>query len=103
MKSWLWNGMLAAAIALPALSGMARAQDNDGCSNATLHGDYAFAVTGWILSPGQLWVPEFIVGIINVRGELLAIFDLQRLFGMPSRGLTDRSWAIVFGETVEQI
>jgi len=38
MKSWLWKGMLAAAIALPALSGMARAQstDNDGCTNATL-------------------------------------------------------------------
>jgi hypothetical protein len=42
MKSWLWQAMLAAAIALPALSGPARAQstDNDGCTNATLKGDY---------------------------------------------------------------
>jgi hypothetical protein len=27
MESWLWNGMLATAIALPALSGLARAGD----------------------------------------------------------------------------
>jgi hypothetical protein len=46
MKSWLWKGLLAAAIALPALTGMARAQstDDDGCTNATLKGDYAFVV-----------------------------------------------------------
>jgi hypothetical protein len=42
MKSWLWQGMLAAAITLTALSGIARAQsnDNDGCTNATLKGEY---------------------------------------------------------------
>jgi hypothetical protein len=46
MKSWLW---LAVAIALPALSGVASAQspDNDGCTNATLKGEYAFAVTAF--------------------------------------------------------
>jgi hypothetical protein len=44
MKSWLWQGMLATAIALPALSGVARAGGTDdfGCSNATLKGEYAF-------------------------------------------------------------
>ena len=35
MKSWLWKEMLAAAIVLPALSGVARA-DDFGCSDATL-------------------------------------------------------------------
>jgi hypothetical protein len=69
MKGGLWRGMLAAAIAFPALSGVAGAQDDDGCSNATLHGDYAFAVTGWNLSPDQLWVPEFIVGIAQFDGK----------------------------------
>jgi len=44
MKNWLSKGLLAAAIALPALSGAARAQDNDRCSDATLKGDYAFSV-----------------------------------------------------------
>src|SRR5260370_6036371 len=42
MKSWLWKGMLAAAIALPAPSGVARAQrtDVDGCSNPIPQGHY---------------------------------------------------------------
>jgi hypothetical protein len=89
MKSWIWNGMLAAAIALPALSGMARAQDNDGCSNATLHGDYAFAVTGWNLSPGQLWVPEFIVGIAQFDGKGKFIQVDYPADGLRTMGLTD--------------
>ncbi|MEA2776723.1 MAG: hypothetical protein QOF90_2129 [Acetobacteraceae bacterium] len=38
--------ILAAAIALPALSGAAQAQDYE-CSNATLNGEYAFAVTAY--------------------------------------------------------
>jgi hypothetical protein len=56
---------------LPALSSVARAQstDNDGCANATLKGDYAFAVTGWTLSPGPLWVPNFVVGIGRFDGN----------------------------------
>jgi len=43
MKNWIWRGALAAAIALPALSGIARAE-SPGCSNATLKGDYALSV-----------------------------------------------------------
>jgi hypothetical protein len=50
MKSWCWKGMLAAAIALPALSGVARA-DDFGCSNATLEGEYAFGVTSYTPPP----------------------------------------------------
>jgi hypothetical protein len=47
MNSWLVKGMLAAAIALPALSSAAWAGGTDdfGCSNATLKGEYAFGVT----------------------------------------------------------
>src|ERR1700730_3833992 len=64
MKSWLWKGMLAATIALPALSGVARAQsnDNDGCTNATLKGDYAFSVIDFIL-------PQVVVGIGRFDGK----------------------------------
>jgi hypothetical protein len=71
MKGCVWKGLLAAVIALPALSGVARAQrtDNEGCSNETLKGDYAFAVTGWLLSATQLWVPEFIIGITQFDGK----------------------------------
>ena len=46
MKSWLSKGMLAGAILLPALSGIARA-DDFGCSNATLKGEYAFGITAY--------------------------------------------------------
>ena len=71
MKSRLWKGVFATVIALPALSGMARAEsnDNDGCTNATLKGDYAFAVTGWTFSPGPLWIPNFVVGIGRFDGK----------------------------------
>jgi hypothetical protein len=47
MKSWLFRGMLASAIALPVLSGAAWAGGGEdfGCSNAVLKGEYAFGVT----------------------------------------------------------
>jgi hypothetical protein len=66
MKGWVWNGMLAAAIALPALSGAAREQrtDNDGCSNATLQGDYAFSVLSIFPAPGNV-----VVGIGRFDGK----------------------------------
>ena len=64
MKNWLWRGTLAATIALPALSGIARAQstDHDGCTNATLKGDYAFSVVDFI-------APLVVVGIGNFDGK----------------------------------
>jgi hypothetical protein len=48
------KGMLAAAIALPVLSGVARAGGTEdfGCSNATLTGEYAFGVTTYAPTPG---------------------------------------------------
>jgi hypothetical protein len=50
--------MLAAAIVLPVLSGIARAGGTDdfGCSNATLKGEYAFGVTNYI-------IPQVVAGI----------------------------------------
>jgi hypothetical protein len=67
MKTWFWNGMMAAAIAVPALSGAAWAggSDNFGCSNATLKGQYAFGVTNLI-------IPQVVAGIkvFDGRGNL---------------------------------
>ena len=53
MKSWFSKTMLGANIALLALSGVAQAGGTDdfGCSNATLKGEYAFGVTGYIPAP----------------------------------------------------
>jgi hypothetical protein len=54
MKSWLFRGVLASAIALPVLSGTAWAGGGEdfGCSNAVLKGEYAFGVTTYSPVPG---------------------------------------------------
>ena len=52
MKRWLWLGVMATGIAVPALSSAAWAGGTDdyGCSNATLKGEYAFGVTVYTLA-----------------------------------------------------
>jgi hypothetical protein len=63
--------LLAALITLLALSGTARAQgdDNDGCSNSTLKGDYAFTISGQILSPDGTSTLVNGVAITNFDGK----------------------------------
>ena len=64
MKRWLWVGAMATVIALPALSGAARAGGTDdyGCSNATLKGEYAFGVTNFT-------APQVVTGIKMFDGH----------------------------------
>ena len=33
--------------------------------------------------------PPFVRGIVNVRGQVVAVLDLKRLFGLPEQGLSD--------------
>jgi purine-binding chemotaxis protein CheW len=33
--------------------------------------------------------PAFILGIVNVRGRILPVLDLRKLFDLPEKGLTD--------------
>jgi purine-binding chemotaxis protein CheW len=33
--------------------------------------------------------PAFLLGLVNVRGRILPVFDLRRLFELPDQGLTD--------------
>jgi purine-binding chemotaxis protein CheW len=40
---------------------------------------------------------DFLVGVTNLRGEILPVFDLHRFFDLPSRGLTDQSRVVVLG------
>jgi chemotaxis signal transduction protein len=42
-------------------------------------------------------VPDFLTGIINLRGEVLAVIDLRKFFGLEERGLTELSRVIVLG------
>ena len=41
--------------------------------------------------------PPFVVGVTNLRGEILALFDLRHLLGLAV-GLTDLSRIVVLGE-----
>jgi hypothetical protein len=66
MKSSFWEGMLAAVIMLPALSGTALAQNNNGCSSATLQGDYAFSVINGAPGLQSPWVVG--LGTFDGRG-----------------------------------
>ena len=63
MKGWFFQRILTAAIALPALSLMARAGGTDdyGCSNATLKGEYAFGVTVYTPAPPPSPPPTTVV------------------------------------------
>lgn len=42
--------------------------------------------------------PDFVLGVVNLRGEVLAVMDLRRFFGVPVKGLTDLSRVAVLGE-----
>jgi purine-binding chemotaxis protein CheW len=41
--------------------------------------------------------PPFVAGVMNLRGQILAILDLRRFFELPNRGLTELSRVIVLG------
>ena len=39
--------------------------------------------------------PSFVVGIINVRGEILSVIDIKKFFDLPEKGLTDLNKVII--------
>jgi purine-binding chemotaxis protein CheW len=39
--------------------------------------------------------PAFVLGIINVRGQIVSVVDLRKFFELPAKGLTDLNRAIV--------
>lgn len=46
--------------------------------------------------------PDFVLGVANLRGEVLCLVDLRRFFDVPATGLTELSRMIIFGiERVE--
>jgi purine-binding chemotaxis protein CheW len=42
--------------------------------------------------------PEFLSGVINLRGEILDVFDLRVLFGLAAGAATERSRVVVLGD-----
>lgn len=39
--------------------------------------------------------PPFVLGIINVRGQIISVIDLKKLFGLPDKGLGDLNKVII--------
>lgn len=39
--------------------------------------------------------PSFVLGIINVRGQILSVIDLKKIFDLPEKGLTDLNKVII--------
>jgi purine-binding chemotaxis protein CheW len=39
--------------------------------------------------------PPFVLGIINVRGQIISVVDLKKFFGLSEKGLTDLNKAIL--------
>lgn len=47
--------------------------------------------------------PAFVMGITHMRGDVLAIIDLPRLFGVAGGGITDRACTIVLGAGASEL
>jgi purine-binding chemotaxis protein CheW len=45
-----------------------------------------------LLLPGT---PDFVLGIINVRGQIISIVNLKKFFDLPEKGLTDLNRVII--------
>lgn len=39
--------------------------------------------------------PAFVLGVVNLRGEILSVLDLKKFFELPEKGLTDLNKVIV--------
>jgi len=39
--------------------------------------------------------PGFVLGIVNVRGQILSVIDLKKFFDLPEKGLTDLNKIII--------
>jgi purine-binding chemotaxis protein CheW len=47
--------------------------------------------------------PPFVLGIINVRGEMCPAVDLKRLLGLPESGLTNATRAVILHDEGKEL
>lgn len=43
-------------------------------------------------------VPDFVLGIVNVRGRIIPVIDLKKFFNLPEKGLGDLNKIIIIHE-----
>lgn len=68
MKRLLFKVAFAFVIAPLALCCLAKAQDNDGCTDSTLKGDYAFTISGQIFLPNGIIVQREGIAMTHFNG-----------------------------------
>ncbi|HLP58214.1 MAG TPA: chemotaxis protein CheW, partial [Candidatus Deferrimicrobium sp.] len=39
--------------------------------------------------------PDFVLGILNLRGQIVSVIDLAKFFELPAQGLNEPMWVIV--------
>ncbi len=44
--------------------------------------------------------PPFVVGIVNVRGQVISVIDIKKFFDLPEKGLTDLNKVIILSDGV---
>ncbi|CAN5481997.1 hypothetical protein BH09SUM1_BH09SUM1_31110 [soil metagenome] len=54
------------------------------------------ALRSYAIVPGA---PRFVLGIANVRGRMMSIVDLRRLFDIPEKGITNLNKVIVLHDS----
>ena len=42
--------------------------------------------------------PDFVAGIVNVRGQVMSVIDLKQLFELPVKGLTDLNKIVILSD-----
>jgi purine-binding chemotaxis protein CheW len=59
-----------------------------------------YPIKGLTRIPG---VPDFISGIINMRGEIISIIDLKKLFDLPDSGQSSQHQVIILSSPVMEL
>jgi purine-binding chemotaxis protein CheW len=42
--------------------------------------------------------PSFVAGIVNVRGQVMSVIDLKKLFELPAKGITDLNKVVIISD-----
>lgn len=91
--------LLLTIAALAVAPAFAQTGDNDGCTNATLIGDYAFRVSGWVVLGGVTFDREGVAMThFDGSGKLTQV-DFVMSNGIPLPGKPDPLTAFHIGET----
>src|SRR5207302_8831124 len=84
----------AAAPAGDALQVVAFALANERYGIETRHVREVVRLTDYTPVPGA---PDFLLGVMNLRGEVLAVIELRKFLGVATRGVSDLSRVLVVG------